>query len=228
MCPHRCEEDPLLIAELSRVTGVPVPTVKFYLREGLLAPGRLVSRTRAHYDDTHVHRLLLIRALLKVGGLSLSAVRDVLAAVDGQDPASARRPRAGRDGTPPAAAGAPASRSADALVAAARRQGWHVSPRSAEFTAAVGVLDTLRELGHGDFADRLDDYAEAAGRAARADLKALHQSGDEAAVRERIAVGDVLGERLLAALRTLALSCSRERWGTRCSRTCRGCAPSSR
>jgi DNA-binding transcriptional MerR regulator len=218
----------MLIAELSRVTGVPIPTIKFYLREGLLTSGQLISRTRAHYDGTHVRRLLLIRALLNVGGLSLTAVRDALAVVDGEDAASARRPRAGRDGTPPAAPQTPASRSVGELLAVAERQGWQVSPRSAEFAAAVGVLDTLRELGHGDFADRLDDYAEAADRAASADLKALHRPGDDAAVRERIIVGDVLGDRLLVTLRRLALSCSRERSGTRCSRACRECAASSR
>ncbi|CAL9402068.1 hypothetical protein SUDANB105_01474 [Streptomyces sp. enrichment culture] len=218
----------MLIAELSRVTGVPIPTIKFYLREGLLTSGRLISRTRAHYDGTHVHRLLLIRALLNVGGLSLTAVRDALAAVDGEDPASARRPRAGQDGTPPAAADEPSSASVGELLAVAERQGWRVSPHSAGFAAAAGVLDTLRELGHGDFVDRLDDYAEAAGRAASADVKALHRPGDDAVVRERLVVGDVLGDRLLSALRRIALSCSREPSGTRCSRACRECAPSSR
>ena len=38
------------ISALSEATGVPVPTLKFYLREGLLHPGEATSRTRAEYD----------------------------------------------------------------------------------------------------------------------------------------------------------------------------------
>ncbi|MDX6237053.1 MAG: hypothetical protein QOG10_1868, partial [Kribbellaceae bacterium] len=69
------------IAELSRRTGVPVATIKYYLREGLLPSGEAVGATRSRYDETHVRQLRLIRALVEVGGLSLSRVRDVLAEV---------------------------------------------------------------------------------------------------------------------------------------------------
>ncbi|GAB2893518.1 MerR family transcriptional regulator [Streptomyces deserti] len=195
----------MLIAELARVTGVPIPTIKYYLREGLLTPGQLTGRTRAHYDDTHVHRLLLIRALLHIGGLSLAAIRDVLAALDGEGSASARLPRSIQEPAPHDCGEPPASRTADELLAVAERKGWQVSSCSAEFAAAVGILDTLRELGHGDYADRLDDYAEAADRAASADLRFLRRPGDDAISLERMVVGAVLGDRLLAALRHLAL-----------------------
>ena len=35
------------IAELSQTTGVPVPTIKYYLREGLLPAGELTSPNQA-------------------------------------------------------------------------------------------------------------------------------------------------------------------------------------
>ncbi|GAA2397121.1 MerR family transcriptional regulator [Streptomyces glaucosporus] len=70
------------IGELSRRTGVSVPTIKFYVREGLLPPGRLTSPNQAHYDEEHERRLRLIRALIGIGGLSVAAVADVLAAID--------------------------------------------------------------------------------------------------------------------------------------------------
>jgi DNA-binding transcriptional MerR regulator len=35
------------IGELSKVTGVPVPTIKYYLREGLLPAGELSSPNQA-------------------------------------------------------------------------------------------------------------------------------------------------------------------------------------
>ena len=35
------------ISDLAETTGVPVHTLKYYLREGLLMPGEATSRTRA-------------------------------------------------------------------------------------------------------------------------------------------------------------------------------------
>ncbi|HET7822095.1 MAG TPA: MerR family transcriptional regulator, partial [Ornithinibacter sp.] len=47
------------ISELSQASGVPLPTVKYYLREGLLMPGEATSRTRAEYGPAHVERVRL-------------------------------------------------------------------------------------------------------------------------------------------------------------------------
>ena len=63
------------ISELSRESGVPVATIKFYLRERLLPDGVLTSATQAQYDETHVARLRLVRALIGPGGLSIAAAR---------------------------------------------------------------------------------------------------------------------------------------------------------
>ena len=70
------------ISELSERSGVPVATVKFYIREGMLPRGESVSATRAEYGDEHLARLRLIAALADVRGLPLSRVRDILALVD--------------------------------------------------------------------------------------------------------------------------------------------------
>ena len=70
------------ISELSERRGVPVATVKFYIREGMLPRGEAVSATRAEYGDEHLARLRLIAALADVRGLPLSRVRDILALVD--------------------------------------------------------------------------------------------------------------------------------------------------
>lgn len=70
------------MAGLAQATGVPVATLKYYLREGLLHPGRATSRTQAEYDDSHVERVRLVRALHEVGGLGLAAVGRVLATID--------------------------------------------------------------------------------------------------------------------------------------------------
>ncbi|MBM9467026.1 MerR family transcriptional regulator [Nakamurella sp. YIM 132084] len=70
------------ISELSRVSGTPVPTIEYDLREGLLPAGEARSATRAAHDEGHVARLRLIRALVDVGGLPLQRVRDVLGVLD--------------------------------------------------------------------------------------------------------------------------------------------------
>jgi DNA-binding transcriptional MerR regulator len=69
------------ISDLSRSSGVPIPTVKYYLREGLLPAGELTSPNQARYGDEHLRQLRLVRVLIEVGGLSIAAVKDVLAAV---------------------------------------------------------------------------------------------------------------------------------------------------
>lgn len=69
------------ISELSRRSAVPTATIKFYLREGLLPPGRSTAATQAEYDETHIRRLRLIRALVGVRGLSVSAAKEVLDAL---------------------------------------------------------------------------------------------------------------------------------------------------
>lgn len=70
------------ISQLSVVTDVPVPTLKYYLREGLLMPGTALSATRADYDDSHVERVRLLRALIDVGRLSLADAGRVIATLD--------------------------------------------------------------------------------------------------------------------------------------------------
>jgi DNA-binding transcriptional MerR regulator len=75
------------ISALSERTGVPIGTIKYYLREGLLAPGERTSRTTAEYDESHVERLRLVRALIEAGGLGIAAVRRIVDVLDTPDPA---------------------------------------------------------------------------------------------------------------------------------------------
>lgn len=70
------------IAQLSETTGVPIPSIKYYLREGLLHTGERTARNQAEYDDSHVRRLRLIRALIDAGGLSIAATRKLLVILD--------------------------------------------------------------------------------------------------------------------------------------------------
>ncbi len=70
------------ISELSAQTGVPVATIKFYLRESLLHEGVRTAATQAQYDESHVARLRLVRALLGPGGLSIAATHRVIRTIE--------------------------------------------------------------------------------------------------------------------------------------------------
>jgi DNA-binding transcriptional MerR regulator len=70
------------ISELSSHTEIPVATIKFYLRENLLHDGVRTAATQAQYDQSHVARLRLIRALIGPGGLSIAAAHQVIQAIE--------------------------------------------------------------------------------------------------------------------------------------------------
>ncbi|MFJ5711688.1 MerR family transcriptional regulator [Streptomyces sp. NPDC093105] len=193
------------------------PTIKYYIREGLLPAGRLTSSNQARYTEDHVHRLRLIRALLELGGLSVAKVRAIMAVLDG-DPGSSPRGGqvAGLEALEVLAAPAPQDGSLAILTAdprtvalvdaLAERRGWHAPADGAEFARVVEILDTLGELDQRHFADRLDAYADAAERAAAADKELLHSATGGTGPAERLVVAAVLGDQLVSALRRLARS----------------------
>ncbi|WP_309054735.1 MerR family transcriptional regulator [Streptomyces sp.] len=205
------------IGELSRRTGVSVPTIKFYVREGLLPAGRLTSPNQASYEEAHVRRLRLIRALLDVGGLSVAAIREVIAAID--DPerpvhkmlgeAAARLvPRyerasggAARAENPAEGSAAVARERVEEIIAA---RGWRTYRGNPAGEALVAALQALEEVGHGRFAEVLDVYAEAAEKVARADLEYVARNVAREDLVESVVVGTVLGDAVFESLRRLA------------------------
>ncbi len=56
-------EPTLKISELAEGAGVPVATVRHYLREGLLPEGRKTSRNMAYYPPELIERIRLIKLL---------------------------------------------------------------------------------------------------------------------------------------------------------------------
>jgi DNA-binding transcriptional MerR regulator len=196
------------IAELSRRSGVPLPTIKYYVREGLLRPGELTSPNQAQYGEEHLRRLKLIRALVDVGDLSIAETRDVLASID--SPGKTLHETLGKAQhavTPTLSADADeeslavASREVEKLVA---RRGWQVKPTSPAWDLLTRVLATFHALGQDDLAGLLDDYAEAAERLAEAEVACVLRRPDLESMLEGVVIGTVLGDSLLAALRRLA------------------------
>lgn len=193
------------ISELSRRSGAPATTLKYYLREGLLHEGERLSGNQTSYDESHVHRVRLVRALLETGGLSIAAARRVLATLDRRDDlahtfAAAQHAlgvggAAGTDGTE-------ASRRRIDEVAAAN--GWRTTPDNPGREVAARVLDDLAEIGFEPSDAYLSAYASAAASIARADVSALRDRDSADLTAELMIVGTVLGDALVAGLRRLA------------------------
>jgi DNA-binding transcriptional MerR regulator len=195
------------IAELSQRTGVPVPTIKYYLREGLLPAGELTSPNQARYGEEHVRRLRLVRALLDLGRLPIAAIREILAEVDGADPdihnvlgrALVRPPVATTGGDPELTAAA--RKRVDDLVTA---RGWRVDPQAPARQTVADVLVAFQQLGGADVEFLLERYADVAERVAATDLEFVRRRETVAELLHSAIIGTVLGESLLAALRRLA------------------------
>jgi DNA-binding transcriptional MerR regulator len=194
------------MSELSAASGVPVATIKFYLREGLLPAGHRSARNQALYDGSHLRRLRLIRALVEVGALRLSEVRVLLDAIDDET-----RPLHDVLGVVHRALAMRAieadEESADALMEVdsfIEGLGWQVKPGAPATRELARALDTLRELGWEVSADVFSPYAEAADHLAAWELERTPQHVSRPQIVEGVVIGTVVFETALLALRRLA------------------------
>jgi DNA-binding transcriptional MerR regulator len=78
--------DLLRMGELVEASGVPAPTIKHYLREGLLPEPVKTSRNMAYYPPEFVERIRLIKQLQEERFMPLRAIKSVL----DEDPERAR------------------------------------------------------------------------------------------------------------------------------------------
>ena len=191
------------ISKLSELAGLPVGTVKFYLRTGLLHPGRATSATQAQYNDTHVDRLRLIRALLEVGHLPLADIQRVVDAIDlpTEDPATnvalvqrAVSPQLEDD--------------AEVDLTRARELvdelGWSIAPDSPHLPHLARALAALDSVEQPAGRERLRVYAESASHAARNDVDLITDTPD-ADKPVVAAVSSAIYETVFTALHRLAV-----------------------
>jgi DNA-binding transcriptional MerR regulator len=200
------------LAELSRHSGVSTATIKYYLREGLLPPGRQINATTAEYDEEHLRRLRLVRAMIQVGRLPVSTVREVLGHVDDDSLGRSIRLGAALWALPQV----PEPDEDDEYVRAAHREvaalldrlGWHnaklLTTISPAYRSLVVAVAALRRLGYDWGAERLAPYAELMHRTAVLDLDHLEAQPSEAERVETAVLAAILNEPLLRALHRLA------------------------
>ncbi|RFS83677.1 MerR family transcriptional regulator [Actinomadura spongiicola] len=195
------------IAELSRSSGVPVPTIKYYMREGLVPPGELTNRNQAQYTDEHLRRLRLARALIEVGGLPVATAKRALAALDAagnvrdalgkaQYAATTVRPHTVDD-----EAWGKAQAAVSGLLAG---RDWAIKADGPALLNLTETVAALHRLGQDDLLAMLDHYADAAEALARAELPEIARRTTTDGMAEAVVLWTVLGDALLAALRRLA------------------------
>ena len=201
------------ISELASETAVPVATIKYYLREGLLHDGVLTSATQASYDDSHARKLRLIRALVVGAGLSIAEARELLDGVDSP-------PSSGHDllGIAHHALAGPVDEGVDTSEIDALLDSWGWSRENCDVAGKAAVAEALAGVRSAGFelpSGMLETYAEAMHEVATAEIAGVPTDSEEAAVRY-VVLGTVLVEPLLLALRRLAQqSASFERFGER-------------
>ncbi|MEW2404423.1 MerR family transcriptional regulator [Streptomyces sp. NPDC046862] len=200
------------LAELSERSGVSTATIKYYLREGLLAPGRQINATTAEYDEDHLRRLRLVRALIQVGRVPVATAKEVLGHVDDESLGRTIRLGAALWALPQG----PEPDEEDPAVVAARREvdrlltslGWETARELASVSpvhrSLVTAVAALIRLGYAWDAERMAPYAELMHQVARRDLDFLETHGSESERVETAVAAAVLFEPVLRALHRLA------------------------
>jgi AcrR family transcriptional regulator len=83
------------ISELSARAGVPVSTIKFYIRKELLPKPTKTAGTQGFYTAKHLDRLQLIQKIQKEGNMSLDKVREITGMIDASEQREKRQNKQG-------------------------------------------------------------------------------------------------------------------------------------
>jgi len=200
------ERVPVLVSELAERADMPLATVKYYLREGLLQPGHVTGPRRAEYDESHVRRLRILRLLREVGGVPVTNLRLVIDALDDEtmpihevmtltaDVISAGPEPGEQD---------PASLAiVDEVVAAA---GWDgLRPESVDRLRLAALVSMLNGPGMlGADVEVLGYYAGLADQLARTEIALVDPTRDRASLLEDMVTGSIVYGQVFTLLRQM-------------------------
>ncbi|MGP3534980.1 MerR family transcriptional regulator [Microbacterium sp. RD1] len=188
------------ISELSAEAGVPVATIKYYLREKLLPEGLRTSPTQAAYGAVHVQRLRVIRALVE-SGVSIAETRKVIAALNAP-PSSPYELLAVAHAAvaPEVEEGIDTSAALDLFV----RLGGNLERYDATQLAVLArALRTVERSGFSLPPEVLDAYVVAARQIAEAETAGIPTESRDSVVRY-VVLGTVMAEPVILALRRMA------------------------
>ena len=189
------------VSVLSHRSGVPVATIKYYIREGLLPAGTPVNARQSDYGTQHLERLRLIRGLMHVLGASIEQVRDVIDVINQPDQEPWEAMKFATEAIP-----APHQHE-ESRVGKARvvleQFGLPCSPEHPAVRHLDVALAFAEEIGMAMSSEQLAVYVEAARRTARADIERVPWQSREDSVRQAV-LGTVVYEPVLLALRRIA------------------------
>ncbi len=192
------------ISELAAQSGVPLPTLKYYLREGLLMPGHAQSRTRADYGPEHLERVRLVRALVEHGGIGISGAHRIIEALDSPPPSRHELLGIAHGALPGAVVEDDAPDPDPSVAAFVERLGWHVEDCAPAIHRLSEAVVRARAAGI-DLPDAdLERYAASMRAVAGVDLEVAGRAATAADAMHTVVVGTVLVDPVLLALRRLA------------------------
>ncbi len=196
------------ISELSQTTGVPVATIKYYLREGLLPSGDKRTPRLTEYDDRHVRQLGLLRILREVGQVPVEGLRQLVDAIENTEGTIHDLFAAAAEALNPAPSPGgqlrPVTRRlADELI---DRAGWtNVRPDSSDRENLAAALEVVATHDtHPRDPGELHPYLRVADEVARYEIRHLNDRKDRVALLEEMIVGQVVFGQVLSILRRLA------------------------
>jgi DNA-binding transcriptional MerR regulator len=199
------------VSELSRRSGVSLPTIKYYIREGVLPAGDKTGPNQADYGDVHLDRLRLVEVLKQQAGLSIAAIQRIARALDTRDVSSATTRtiiaslpplRQGDDAVDPGRRDAIALQ-LDALLSA---RDWYVEHDAAAYSDTVRALAAIEQGWRPLTAGELARYIGAAEQIAAGELPRLPEEfiDDPTDALLYSVLGTVLVEPFILAIRRLA------------------------
>ena len=71
------------ISELSKISGVPIPRIRYYIQKGILPRPIKAKATSAYYSDEHLERLKIIGEIQQKKSLSVSLIKRMVDSVSG-------------------------------------------------------------------------------------------------------------------------------------------------
>ncbi|WP_128774337.1 MerR family transcriptional regulator [Actinomyces oricola] len=191
------------ISALSQRSGIPIATIKYYVREGLIQPGQ----DRGVDDEETVDQLRLIRGLVHVVGLSIRQVREILKLIGDQAAspatlmvdATTALPLAGAQGADHAADDVDLADARASLAAV----GFDELPDAPYVTQLLAAMALANECGVCVDPEHLAAYAHAARECATADFKHLPLDSPGRAAQAAV-LGTAIYDPILIGLRRLA------------------------
>jgi DNA-binding transcriptional MerR regulator len=196
----------VLVSELSERADVPLATVKYYLREGLLPAGETTGPRRAEYDERHLRRLRVLRLLREVGEVPVTSLRQIVDALDDEEmsvhDAMAQIADVITAGPEPGEQDAASLAMVDELFGV---MGWDdIRPESVDRLRLAALVSALNGPGPlGASVEVLSFYAGLADHLARTEISLVDHSVERSRLLEDMVTGSVVYGQVFELLRQL-------------------------